>query len=1247
MAPPAVGQVSEKAEQRGIAAARSASSGDRGTKQRKGRKTARTDKRDRPLIETRQFADNEYTGPVKHTAHGARILESNAAKYVWRNGLRYEGPFVASQIDGMGTFTWPDGSVYEGALQNGRRNGQGRHTLPDGLTRYEGQWLDGKRHGTGQLTYTANGESQYYGDWRNDMKHGHGRQIWPSGNVYEGQWRFGAMSGEGFMTWNDGGFLESYRGHWEKNRPQGEGTYTWHASEPRPEPGGKEMPSQQMNNRYEGSWDNGVRHGSGTFHYANGANYRGEWDLNSKSGTGSYTFEDGRVYRGPFTLDQMTGDVEGCGQGGGTANGRSAVGSRPPPPANIGAQDNPVRRCIDISDLDLFCLPQDVESLVADRAWNETSPPSLGSDPLGHREDVDKTSVMRQVHNMLLRHLGDLKQLYARYRVLSPTLAPDPFVLSQCQLWLLARDSDLLTPTCSIARLDRMCFSGPRRHQEVAHLDLQEIRPLTPRSNDESVPSLHGSPAPTSDSVCKDSIAVDDPIRNSAQGERISAWTDIGTTDVSSVPSSGFVSPSHVEGSHGPPSPSDMAWGGSEHADRASDADPGEDNQDEASSIAHKSRTSHDEPQTQSRIAASLTSPTAAGFVEEEIPLPAFTFFWRREGATNIYDIHLPGTILIFRQFLEGLVRLALARYPNERGLERQMCRLFKERLVPCFGRSPSSESMWASLANTRLQEVSLEFEAIMWQLFKNLAVGDGAYRPPAGAPEASDSTLSEEVATSNGVVKKIGSADEPHVEADVRAAIHAVADLEHGSQFVVLESSASPASPPSAPQMAPQAAASIVVALRKRTRRRGLGGQQRRVHVRARLDVTIRVKDLLQLLRGVGLLIPAHGPDHIAAGPAVAAVGIFGAVLPPPAVGSTSPLTGDDTMTPIAELSELRGMLFKPSSAASDRVVDGSSLKPTRVAENSANRHKAAASDGPRDARKSIAQRALELSQSHDDRQPKHEDSLLGVMGAEEAVAPPPQCPRTAENAKPEEVLVCDFRLTFIDVLQIVLEVISPSTTQRLRWSLHGAESPVEELVPLLEFVETELTFVEFKRSLLRLVERQTQLADTEICRRLPLHRRFEGFLRHVLMPSLEEPYHFSNQHSSTEETSQGVLATEGEHSNKLMAADAVSADMPLPEPSSPIANAKPNKGKGQASKKEDKAEEEARRREAEEAERVAAEIEAERLRLEELAQREPVFWLGFDGGTTLLDDGLEDAEELAAHRVWLDCYHQEVMDW
>ena len=47
---------------------------------------------------------------------------------------------------------YPDGSIYEGDFHEGKRHGTGKYTYPNGDT-YEGEWHQGQKHGKGVFTF--------------------------------------------------------------------------------------------------------------------------------------------------------------------------------------------------------------------------------------------------------------------------------------------------------------------------------------------------------------------------------------------------------------------------------------------------------------------------------------------------------------------------------------------------------------------------------------------------------------------------------------------------------------------------------------------------------------------------------------------------------------------------------------------------------------------------------------------------------------------------------------------------------------------------------------------------------------------------------------------------------------------------------------------------------------------------------------------------------------------------------------
>merc|ERR1719305_418175 len=292
---------------------------------------------------------------------------------------------------------------------------------------YSGQWENGQRHGWGRLDY-AEGGQYFEGEWFCGMKHGKGKQVWAKGATFEGIWQDGIIHGEGTMTWMPDEELgkdavpESYSGDWWDGRPHGKGTHTWSAKPTKLELI-KHHAGQQRNNGYSGEWKEGERSGTGIFHYANGSTFEGSWSRNQKHGAGVFTYEDGAVFKGMFNMDVLTEPANVMRP----STGKAVL--------NIGGEDNPVRKCVTIRDLD---------------PGQKTSTGGGGE------------SAFRETFNMLLRYFGELKHLYFRYRAVEAAPEQDPFTMTTLQLWILARDLDCITATLPLAAINRAIATGER-----------------------------------------------------------------------------------------------------------------------------------------------------------------------------------------------------------------------------------------------------------------------------------------------------------------------------------------------------------------------------------------------------------------------------------------------------------------------------------------------------------------------------------------------------------------------------------------------------------------------------------------------------------------------------------------------------------------------------------------------------------------------------------------------------------------
>lgn len=117
------------------------------------------------------------------------------------------------------------GDVYEGEILNGKRHGRGTYTWADGDT-YEGDWMDGKRCGRGKLIQygkSPSGETymkySYDGEWLDSKEHGHGICVegdfswFKNDKVLEGEWVNGKRQGRfvWYLTNSKGGrYMDFY-----------------------------------------------------------------------------------------------------------------------------------------------------------------------------------------------------------------------------------------------------------------------------------------------------------------------------------------------------------------------------------------------------------------------------------------------------------------------------------------------------------------------------------------------------------------------------------------------------------------------------------------------------------------------------------------------------------------------------------------------------------------------------------------------------------------------------------------------------------------------------------------------------------------------------------------------------------------------------------------------------------------------------------------------------------------------------
>ncbi len=281
-------------------------------------------------------SDEELEAFLKQQEYQAmqEQMQENGMAGEWGEGFVEAATVVKN---GFSTEDYPGGERYEGEFLDGKRHGRGTMYYPNG-DRYEGEYVDGKRHGMGTMYYAAGGV--YAGRWENSKKSGHGTfesankdryvgdfqdgafcgqgtYYFSNGNVYEGEWLNSRRNGSGVMTFADG---TKERQNWEngkklstepfrefKSLQYKSGSYYEGEVNGNNRPDGIGSYTYAGVGQYEGTFTNGVREGIGTFVWLSGDSYEGEWKQDMRHGQGCMIYADGRVKEGLFENDEFVG----------------------------------------------------------------------------------------------------------------------------------------------------------------------------------------------------------------------------------------------------------------------------------------------------------------------------------------------------------------------------------------------------------------------------------------------------------------------------------------------------------------------------------------------------------------------------------------------------------------------------------------------------------------------------------------------------------------------------------------------------------------------------------------------------------------------------------------------------------------------------------------------------------------------------------------------------------------------------
>ena len=160
------------------------------------------------------FRDGIYSGAlVNSIPHGFGMWEH------MYSDEKYEGQFKEGVRHGSGKVWYNKGGFFEGQFKDGTRF-KGIYKFKDGK-KFEGECNSlGKWHGNGKF-YWPDGR-RYEGQFVNDSITGKGKLYFPNGNSFTGDFRNYVPNGSGVFRWNDGG---RYEGTVVNNFKSGKGVF--------------------------------------------------------------------------------------------------------------------------------------------------------------------------------------------------------------------------------------------------------------------------------------------------------------------------------------------------------------------------------------------------------------------------------------------------------------------------------------------------------------------------------------------------------------------------------------------------------------------------------------------------------------------------------------------------------------------------------------------------------------------------------------------------------------------------------------------------------------------------------------------------------------------------------------------------------------------------------------------------------------------------------------------------------------
>ena len=205
----------------------------------------------------------------------------------YQNGDIFIGEFKKDFMI-FGKYIYNNGDLYYGYFKENKFEGYGKYKYKSIGEVYEGQFINGKRHGIGKYIY-RNGDI-YEGYWSDDMRNGYGYIKFFNGDWYQGMFVKDIRHGIGIYFEQKG--YEYYLGEWVEDNKEGVATI------------------YNQNWYYQGSVKDGVKVGYATFIYEDNI-YTGGFKDNMCDGYGMLiSAGKNQIYMTKFIKGKMKDEVD-------------------------------------------------------------------------------------------------------------------------------------------------------------------------------------------------------------------------------------------------------------------------------------------------------------------------------------------------------------------------------------------------------------------------------------------------------------------------------------------------------------------------------------------------------------------------------------------------------------------------------------------------------------------------------------------------------------------------------------------------------------------------------------------------------------------------------------------------------------------------------------------------------------------------------------------------------------------------